>query len=114
MIRKRELVTCILLTIFTCGIYGLVWMYQLTEDVAALDNKSGISGGAALLLTIITCGIYGIYWSYKMGQEVYKIKLEKNMYARDNSILYVVLDILGFAIVNYCLIQSDLNEIAEA
>ncbi len=31
----------------------------------------------------------------------------------DNSVLYLVLSIVGLGIVNYCLIQSDLNKFAD-
>lgn len=34
------------------------------------------------------------------------------MNASDNSVLYLILAVLGLGIVNYCLIQSDLNDFA--
>ncbi len=113
MIQKRNIVTCILLTIITCGIYGIIWMYQLTNDAATANQDVNLNGTNAVLFTIITCGIYGIYWNYKMGKEVYEAQTKKGLSGSDNSILYLILDIIGLGIVNYCLIQSDLNAIAE-
>lgn len=37
---------------------------------------------------------------------------KKGLMASDNSILYLILCILGLGIVNYCLIQNELNEMA--
>lgn len=113
MIQKRDLVINLLLTIFTCGLYGLVWFIIITDDVNTASNEDEASGAMSLLLTIITCGLYGIYWSYRMGKQLYRAKEKRNMVASDNSILYLILSIINLSIVNYCLIQLDLNEIAK-
>lgn len=34
------------------------------------------------------------------------------MSATDNSILYLILGIFGLGLVNYCLMQSEINDIA--
>ena len=112
MIQNRNVVTCILLSIVTCGIYAIVWMYQMTNDAALANENNQFNGVNAILFTILTCGIYSIYWNYKMGKEVYEAKCKKNLNASDNSILYLVLSLFGLSIVNYCLIQNDLNELA--
>lgn len=49
-----------------------------------------------------------------MGKELYEAKTKKGLQASDNSILYLILSIIGLGIVNYCLIQSDLNDLAKA
>lgn len=113
MIQKRDLALCIILSIVTCGIYGLYWMYSMTEDVAKLSNKTNLSGGLSVLLTIITCGIYGYYWSYQMGKNLCEAK---QIYSRpydDKSVLFLILSILRLDIVNYILIQSDINDLVK-
>ena len=112
MIKKREIVVNIILTFITCGIYGIVWFINITDDVAVVSEDHTISGGKAFLFTLITCGIYGIYWSYQMGKKLYEAKTKKGLYAFDNSILYLVLNLVDLGIVNYCLIQNELNEMA--
>ena len=110
--RERNLVVNLLLTIFTCGIYGIVWFITLTDDAAYASKDNSISGGIALLLTIVTCGIYSLYWNYKMGKMIYKAKVDAGINAADNSILYLILGIFGLELVNYCIMQSELNEVA--
>lgn len=110
--QERNIATCIVLSIFTCGIYGIIWFISLTDDAGFVSGDRSMSGGVAFLLTLVTCGIYGIYWGYKMGKMVYEAKCQRDMNASDNSILYLILGIFGLQIVNYCLLQSDLNEIA--
>lgn len=113
MINKRDIALAIVLTIVTCGIYGLYWFVVLTDDVkTASDDTEFQSGGIALLLTIVTCGIYGLYWAYKMGELLKKAQEKNKLAVKDNSILYLVLEFLGFGIIAYAMIQNDLNEIA--
>lgn len=50
---------CILLTIVTCGIYGLYWFVCITDDTNEMSGENELAGGGmALLLTLVTCGIY--------------------------------------------------------
>lgn len=112
MIKERNIVTNILLSIVTCGIYAIIWFISLTDDVSTASDDKGTSGGMAFLLTLITCGIYGYYWAYQMGKKMAVAQEKANIEVKDNSVLYLILQICGLGIVNYCLIQSDLNAIA--
>ncbi len=112
MIQKREIVTCVLLSIITCGIYGIVWFINLTDDVAYLSEDHEFSGAKAFLFTLITCGIYSFFWAYKLGKDIYKAQTSRNLPASDNSTLFVILQIFGLGLVNYCLAQNDINEMA--
>mgnify|MGYP003571614322 CR=1 FL=1 len=112
MIKERNIVVCILLSIITCGIYGLYWFIVLTDDSAKANQAPEFTGVKAFIFTIITCGIYGIYWNYKIGKELYEANQKVGINASDNSILYLILSIFGLSIVTYCLAQNELNTIA--
>lgn len=113
--RERGIAISIILSIVTCGIYGIYWFICLTNEVeSASEDKTMSSGGVAFLLTIITCGIYGLYWAYKMGKLLSVAKEKNNLPSEDNSVLFLVLQLIGFAIINYALIQNSLNEITRA
>ncbi len=113
MITKKSIVTNIILTIVTCGIYGIVWFINITDDTRIVSGDNRLSGGKAFLFTLITCGIYGYYWAYLMGKALVQAKSKYGLMADDNSILYIILQFLGLGIVNYCLIQNDLNIISD-
>lgn len=114
MIKKRDLVTSIILSIVTCGIYGIIWFIGLTDDAKAASNDESMqSGGVAFLLTLVTCGIYGFFWAYKMGKAINQARVNRGMPEDDKSTLYLILQIFGLGIVNYALMQNDLNEMAE-
>ena len=113
IITKREIPLAVILSLVTCGLYGLYWFVALTNEANKVSGENTPSGGTALLLTLITCGLYSIYWNYKMGQKMYNAGKMHNKDINDNSILYLILSLVGFAIVNYCLIQNDLNKFAD-
>lgn len=112
MIKEKNIAVCVILSIITCGIYGLVWFIGLSDDAGRVSEDTSLSGGKALLLTIVTCGIYAIYWNYKMGKAISVAGTKRNVAVSDNSVLYVILSIFGLGIVNYCLMQGDLNKFA--
>ncbi len=63
----------VLLSWVTCGIYGLVFMYQLIRDVnIACDGDGETTPGLLqlILLSIVTCGIYSFIWHYKLGNRL--------------------------------------------
>ena len=114
MVQKKEIVTCILLSFITCGIYGIVWFINLTDDVALLSEDRELNGGKAFLFTLLTCGIYGFYWAYKIGKDIQIAEEKRNIPASsDNSVLYLILQLFGLGIVVHCLAQSEINRMAD-
>lgn len=110
---KRNIGLCIVLSIITCGIYGIYWFVVLANDtnVASGHAQDGTSGGVAFLLTLVTCGIYGFYWAYKQGEKLNEAKAMRNMPTDSNaSIIYLILQIFGLGIVAYALMQNELNK----
>lgn len=110
MIKKRNIVLAVVLSIITCGLYGIYWFICLNNDANALtpDDSYTTSGGMAFLFTLITCGIYSWYWAYRMGAKVDKLKN-----GGSHTILFIILQIFGLGIVNYCILQSAVNDYAE-
>ena len=113
MIKERDIVVSILLSIVTCGIYGIYWFITLTDDASKANNDPNFTGVNAFLLTLVICGIYGIYWNYKIGKEMFEANQKRGITASDNSTLYLILSIFGFSIVTYCIVQNELNTIAK-
>lgn len=104
MIKEKNIAVCVILSIVTFGIYGLIWFCKMNNDVQKVSNDKTISSGKAIILTIITFGIYYIYWNYKVGKVLYETKLKNGIQSTDYSVVYLILTIIGLGIVNYCLI----------
>ena len=115
-IDKRSIVTAIILSILTCGIYSIYWFIVLTDDLNRLTKEENdMSGGLSFLLTLVTCGIYGFFWAYKMGQKVDKLNNNTNGYT---GIVYIVLIavgsmVSGVGLVAYAMMQDTINKTVE-
>lgn len=113
MLQRRNIALCIVLTLITCGIYGIYWFICLTNDCNTVSNDpDGTSGGVAFLLSLITCGIYGLYWAYKCGQKIDYAKTQSGVPSSNTGILYLILSFIGLGIVAYALMQDELNKFA--
>jgi len=112
-VQKRSILTCVILSIVTCGIYGLYWFVMLTEDANQLSGRQSPSGITALLLTIVTCGIYGLYLAYQMGETLYAARMQRGYMGSNNNILYLVLEFVCY-IASYAVMQNEINQIIDA
>ena len=108
MVERKSIALCIVLSLITCGLYSLYWMYCLAEDVNTITGRVDASGGMVLLLSIVTCGIYGLYWLYKCGDAMDRLRGGGGYLG----ILYLLLGLLGFGIISFALLQSNRNEYA--
>ena len=112
MLKERNIAIQVILSIVTCGLYTIVWFISLTDDAAYINDDHILSGLKAFLFSLLTCGIYTIYWNYKMGKTLYEGMRKRGIEASDNSLIYLILSILGLGIVNYCIMQNDINKVA--
>ena len=112
MIKERNVVVCILLSIITCGIYDIYWFICLSDDANTAVGEPGTSGVMAFLFSLITCGIYGLFWMYKQGEKIDNAKAKRGMAGGNSGVLYLILAIFGLGIVSHMLMQSELNKLA--
>lgn len=108
---RRDIAVCIILSILTCGIYGIYWMIKLNDELLAVSGRSGQSGVTVFLLGLVTCGIYLYIWHYQMGETVESIHASQGQPVGSAPILYLILALVGFGIVNYALMQNELNQV---
>lgn len=111
MIQQKNIATCVILSIVTCGIYGIIWFIALHDDVNTLSGDFKTSGGMAFLLSLVTCGIYMLYWMYNQGTRIDEIKQSRGIPSSNSGILYLILSIFGLQIVSYCLMQNEINNL---
>lgn len=113
MIQSRSIPLCIILSIITCGIYGLYWLVCLANDANTASGRTQEpSGGMVLLLTIVTCNIYGLFWMYKAGEKIDSARVARGMPSQNNGLIYLLLSLFGLSIVSYALMQNEFNQFA--
>ena len=111
--KAKSIPLCIILSIVTCGIYSLYWLYCMNEDVRLMTgDPSAPSGGMVILLSIITCDIYLLYWMYKQGSNIDMLKTQRGISSSSTGLVYLLLTVFGLGIVSYALMQNEINHLA--
>ncbi len=106
-IKQRNLVTCILLSLITCGIYGIYWIIMLARE--AVSVKDPADSGLLEIILMLFLPFIGMFLAEK--------KLAEGCAAKgiphdDRSIIYLILGLVGLGIISVCMMQNDLNHIA--
>ena len=94
----RGLLSYILLTLITCGIYGYYFVYKMAHDVnIACEGDGETTGGlvAFIVLSIVTCGIYAWIWYYKLGNRLASNAPRYNMSFQENGTTVLMWQIFG-------------------
>lgn len=102
----------LILTILTCGIYNLFWMYLARCEFRQLSGYENINPGLELLLNIL-CFPFFFYWIFKFSSDIARYQTENGRYVNDVSVINLLLALFGFGLVSELIIQSQLNDLAE-
>lgn len=106
-IKERNIVTCILLTLITCGIYGIYWMIMLAKE--SVSVKDPADSGILEIVLMLFLPFLGIFLCEKKFAEGCAAR---GVAHTDNSVLYLILGLVGLGIVGFCMLQNDLNKLA--
>ena len=107
-IKERNIVVCILLTLVTCGIYGIYWVIMMAREAVSVKDAS--DNGILEIVLMLFLPFLGFFLAEKKLAEGCAAK---GIAHEDRSIIYLILGLLGLTIVNYCMMQNDLNKIAK-
>lgn len=70
---NRSIIAYIVLTIVTCGIYSIWFLWQMSNDMNRLcqgDGKHTPGLLSFILLSLVTCGFYSLFWYYSVCERV--------------------------------------------
>jgi len=114
---NRHPLMVILLSIITCGIYNLYWIYTVSKEMNEFLGEEDIPPVVDLLLMIFTGTLWGYVWDWRTGQKIVRMAQRVGLNYPDDPWLYLALDVLGagpvlgLGVVVTALEQSRLNEI---
>ena len=106
-IKKRNIVTCILLSLITCGIYAIYWVIVMTSEAVKVKDPS--DSGILEIVLMLLLPFLGFFLAEKKLAEGCAAK---GIAHEDRSIIYLILGLVGLTIVNFCMMQNDLNNLA--
>lgn len=121
--QNRSTLKWFLLTLVTCGIYDLYFIYKLAQDVNITCNGDGkeTPGLASyFLLSLVTCGIYSYYWYYKLGDRMHDNAPRYNLNFSESGstiLLFLLINLVsggvGTILATYFIIKN-MNSLAAA
>jgi len=92
---RREPGLVLLLSLLTCGIYYIYWVYKVSGEVQDFLGEPDTPPVVELLLTALTCGLYLFYWDWKMAEKIATMQARVGLPSTNNALLYLVLNLLG-------------------
>ncbi len=108
-VKSRNIVVSIILSLVTCGIYGIYWTVMLAREAVSVKDEN--DSGILEIVLMLFLPFIGFFLAEKKLAEGCAAK---GIAHKDNSVLYLILGLIGLSIVNFCLLQNDLNKIANA
>jgi hypothetical protein len=107
-IKERNIVSCILLSLITCGLYGIYWAIMLAKEGVSVKDPE--DSGLLEILLMLFLPFVGLFLVEKKLSEGCA---NRGIPHGDNSVLYLILGLLGLGIVGFCMLQNDLNHIKD-
>ena len=108
-IKPRNIVVAIILSIITCGIYGIYWTIMMTREAVSVKDPTDSAVLEILLMLFLP------FVGFMMVEKKFTEGLTaQNIAHQDNSVLYLILGLIGLGIIPMCMIQSDLNKLAQS
>lgn len=110
MYKFRSPIFVMLLSIFTCGIYYIYWVWVTSRDINYALGKEIVSPGIVVLSYF--CGFVAWYVWYKWDKGLVELGDRTGIRYANNFILWIVLSVLAGvgSLVMMFQVQDTLNE----
>ncbi len=111
MFTQKSPVTVILLSIVTCGIYGIIWYWNAINELYKAGGKS--VGNMEPLIQFLLFFVYvgGILFAINANDNLNAVRVQKGQAEVDNKTLYIILALV-FPIALVYLVQDEMNKLA--
>lgn len=116
-ITERSPAIVIVLSLLTCGVYFLFWIYSTTSELRDGLGDPEIKPGLDVTLCVLTCSLWSIFVMYRNAQKVHAALLSRDPYAKDQSetvvlLMMATLVVGASGLVAMYILQEELNKLA--
>jgi hypothetical protein len=111
--KVRSPIAVILLSIVTCGIYQIYWLFKVSGDVNNALGEQRISAPLYFLLGLLCFPLIYV-GMYKLDIGIFDIRTRVGFPATKNFVMWLLLSLIGIGFIVFMYqVQSQLNEIWE-
>ncbi len=104
---RRNVGSCIILTIMTCGIFGIIWLVKICKDLGRLHGDENPVGSEVLLYLFVP--FYSVYWAYAKGKQMYEDSKKRGGNLTDRKYIYLFMNLMFMQLFTLGFIQTQLN-----
>lgn len=97
--EDRSLLWYVILSIITCGIYGVWFIHCMAKDMNEMcegDGKNTAGVAKLFILEFLTLGIYQYIWYYQIGERIYNNADRYGVTINESGKTIIVWMLLGF------------------
>ncbi len=110
--QKKSVATVLILTIITCGIYGIYWVYKTAQDLESEVGAGKFQPGVLAILCLFLGFIGFILFGMTIDESLNKAREARGIAKVDNQLIYILLGFL-IPIVLVALVQSEINKLTD-
>jgi hypothetical protein len=119
VLQEESPASVILLSLVTCGIYAVYWLYKSSEQLRIALNDDTIKPGMDILLLFLTCGIWGIYVEIRNVQKIHRVLYAIDPTRSEQANVILMMNVaslcLGFpGLIATYIVQEEFNALARA
>ena len=104
---RRNVGSCIILTIMTCGIFGIIWLVKICKDLGRLHGDENPVGSEVLLYLLVP--FYSVYWGYDKGKQMFEDSQKRGGNLTDRKYIYLFMNLMFMQLFTLGFIQTQLN-----
>jgi uncharacterized membrane protein YidH (DUF202 family) len=114
-LKEVSIVSSIVLTFFTFGIYFIWWQKKQMLQIGLLANEETESVLKWLFLSLITFGLYHVYCEYQHSHKIMQLQEKYNSKQLPEYFPYICLglSLFGMFLVTDIVHQDELNKIVK-
>lgn len=104
---RRNVGSCIILTIMTGGIFGIIWLVKICKDLGRLHGDENPVGSEVLLFLLVP--FYSVYWGYDKGKQMFEDSQKRGGNLTDRKYIYLFMNLMFMQLFTLGFIQTQLN-----
>ncbi len=106
--KQRSIVTAIIFSIITCGIYFLYWFWVTLSPLEQEGKRSIVPTFVSFILLLFVSPVGGALGGYDADNNLSAIYAARGIPRNSNQIVYIIVGIL-LPIVMIALVQNEIN-----
>lgn len=107
--EERNPVTILILSMVTCMVYNLLWLFQASDELNKALGREEFNP-MIVLLTSLLCPFATAFWAFKMTRALPELAQTRGLPGTDNELLLLVLMIF-VPPAGLMMFQTELNRV---